>query len=164
MHKKIENKVYILLGTNEGDRLNYLNVAFRLISEQIGEIISQSAIYETAAWGIEDQASFLNQILLVHTELEPHQTLEMMLDVEKQMGRLRTVKWGSRIIDIDMLYYNDEIIDTKRLSIPHPYLHKRRFTLVPLCEIAPDFMHPVLKLTNSKLLEQCDDECEVSVI
>ena len=151
----------LLLGANLGERAQTLHRAADLIAERIGLIVRQSKLYETAPWGITDQPSFLNQVILVETALAPEAVLEQTQAIEHELGRVQDVKWGARIIDIDLLYYDQQIIDSDRLTVPHPYLHERRFTLVPLAEVAPDFMHPVLQKTSLELLAECADASEV---
>ena len=124
--------VYLLTGSNIGDsELNLLN-ASKFIQNQIGKVIASSHVYKTEPWGNKDQQLFLNQVLKVETELEPHQLLKTILEIENSMGRNRKIKWEPRIIDIDILFFNDEIIDQENLQIPHPLIHERRFTLIPL--------------------------------
>jgi 2-amino-4-hydroxy-6-hydroxymethyldihydropteridine diphosphokinase len=155
--------VFLLLGANLGEREATLLKAKMLISEQIAPILLQSHLYETAPWGVTDQPSFLNQVVQIETDLLPLDILKKTLAIEKQLGRERRLRWGARMIDIDMLYYGDFILETTDLQLPHPRLHERRFTLVPLAEIAPDFVHPLLKKTNQELLEKCTDTGIVSV-
>lgn len=155
------NQVYLGLGSNLGDRQENLALARERISENIGEIVSQSGIYETAAWGLKEQDDFLNQVICLTTKYKPSVLLEKILAVEQSMGRIREVKWGARTIDIDILYYNDAIIKLDNLTIPHPFIQERRFVMGPLAEIAPEFVHPVLEQTNAALLEACTDTSEV---
>jgi 2-amino-4-hydroxy-6-hydroxymethyldihydropteridine diphosphokinase len=155
------NQVYLGLGSNLGNRQGNLNLACRRISESIGAIVAQSSIYETAAWGLTEQNDFLNQVICIITEYNAPEILTMILAVEQSMGRIREVKWGARIIDIDILYYNNAIIKSDNLTIPHPYIQERRFVLTPLAEVAPDFIHPLLHQTNATLLANCADTSEV---
>ncbi len=155
------NQVYLGLGSNLGDRQENLAIARERISENIGEIVSQSGIYETAAWGLKEQDDFLNQVICLTTKYKPSALLAKILAVEQSMGRIREVKWGARTIDIDILYYNDAIIKLDNLTIPHPFIQERRFVMVPLAEIAPEFVHPVLEQTNVALLVACTDTSEV---
>ncbi len=155
------NKAYLLIGGNEGDRLNYLQQARDYIAVFCGEIILQSAIYETAAWGNASQPNFLNQVLLIHTSLVPEVLMSNILIIERKMGRIRHEKYGSRTIDIDILFYNDEIIDLPELKIPHPEIQNRKFVLVPMNEIAGSFIHPVFKKNIRLLLEKCEDKLDV---
>ncbi|MFD2522425.1 2-amino-4-hydroxy-6-hydroxymethyldihydropteridine diphosphokinase [Emticicia soli] len=155
------NQVYLGLGSNLGNRQENLALARQLITEQIGDIVAQSSIYETAAWGLTDQNDFLNQVICINTEYEPSEVLKKVLAVELSMGRVREIKWGARLIDIDILYYNDAVITLDNLIVPHPFIQERRFVLAPLAEIAPDFVHPQLKQTNAALLAHCADTSEV---
>ena len=160
----IMNKAYLLIGGNLGDRKANLSKANELISEQCGVITKASSLYETAAWGITDQPSFLNQALEISTSLNAKQLMRKILKIEKMMGRKRKEKFGPRIIDIDILFYEDEIHDITFLKIPHPELQNRRFVLVPLAEINSEIQHPVLKKTIAELLEECPDNLEVTKI
>ena len=153
--------IYLLLGANLGDRLSQLSNAFGEIEERIGSVIKHSALYETAAWGREDEPSYLNQVLCVITNLAPHELLKTIHEIESYLGRTRQLRWESRLIDIDILFYDEIILDDRDLVIPHPYIHKRKFTLVPLTEIAPEYRHPVLLKTVKQLLRELDDPLEV---
>jgi 2-amino-4-hydroxy-6-hydroxymethyldihydropteridine diphosphokinase len=155
------NKVFLLIGGNMGDRLQNLHQAIAQLSAAVGPVIQQSAVYETAAWGKTDQAAFLNQALLLDTSLSPGELITAVLLVEERMGRHRTEKFGPRVIDIDIMFYNEEVIDEPHLTIPHPQLQNRRFALVPLNEIAPKLVHPVLNKTLEELLVECQDELPV---
>jgi 2-amino-4-hydroxy-6-hydroxymethyldihydropteridine diphosphokinase len=155
------NDAYLLTGGNIGNRLVSLQQACMKIEKQAGIVLQKSAVYETAAWGVTDQDLFLNQVLLVSTSLPPEELLHTLLHIEQELGRKRIVKMGPRIIDIDILFYNNEIISTPVLTVPHPQIANRRFVLTPLNEIAPCFVHPVLQKTIAELLEICPDELEV---
>ena len=147
-----------------GDRKHALQKALTLIEQNCGNIISLSSIYETAAWGKADQPSFFNQVMEIQTDLLPRQLLRRILKIETRIGRIREERYGPRIIDIDILFYNDEVHNYPLLKIPHPEIQNRRFVLVPLAEIAPDFIHPVLKKSILELLAICPDKLEVSLI
>ncbi|MET0244770.1 MAG: 2-amino-4-hydroxy-6-hydroxymethyldihydropteridine diphosphokinase [Flavitalea sp.] len=154
---------YLLIGGNIGNRPENLSEAVRLISKRAGRIDAVSAVFETAPWGLADQDPFLNQAIAVNTSLEAENLLKVLLSIELEMGRLRQTKNGPRVIDIDILFYGNEIIDTTILKVPHPLLAERRFALVPLCDLIPDFVHPVLNQKLSRLLEICPDPLPVSL-
>jgi len=154
-------KVYLLTGGNLGDRVAYLEKARELIAAQCGTLTAVSSLYETAAWGKEDQPAFLNQALELQTKLSARQLIRRILKLEKQMGRVREEKYGPRLIDIDILIYGSEIHDYPLLKVPHPELPIRRFALLRLQEIAADLIHPQLLQPISKLLELCPDPLEV---
>lgn len=155
---------YILLGSNLGETKNHISDAISKIASDIGIVTAQSSLYKTAAWGKTDQPDFINQVIEVKTHLNPISLLESVLLIEKKLGRERYEKWGSRIIDIDILFYDNQIVSLPNLTIPHPFLHIRRFTLLPLNEINSDFIHPVLKKTISQLLFNLDDNLFVDKV
>lgn len=156
--------IYLLLGTNLGDKKSNLLKAKALINRQLGTIINQSYTYETAAWGITDQASFLNEVVEIKSILTPKQMLSKINEIEKEMGRVRQVKWGERLIDIDILYFQHQVHSTDNLKIPHPGIPDRRFTLIPLVELNAAFNHPLLNKTNQQLLDQCKDSLQVKKV
>ncbi|MES2776555.1 MAG: 2-amino-4-hydroxy-6-hydroxymethyldihydropteridine diphosphokinase [Bacteroidota bacterium] len=155
------NSAYILTGGNMGNSLENLSRAATAIAKNCGSIIAQSSIYRTAAWGNQEQPDFLNQVLLINTLLEPLVLLKKLLDIEHLMGRVRDKQNDPRTIDLDILCYNDLVLDSTVLTLPHPRLHLRRFVLVPLNEIAPDLEHPVLHKSIKQLLQQCPDTLNV---
>ena len=155
--------VYLLLGSNIGDREANLKRACELIRDEVSTDITQSHLYETAAWGKTDQAAFLNQAIMIQTDTEPLVLLTLLKNIEKKVGRVDTEKWGPRVIDIDILFYGSEVIQAPELQVPHPYLPVRRFALLPMSEIAGDLMHPVLKKTIEELLKLCPDTSEVKL-
>lgn len=155
------NKVFLLIGGNLGDRMQSLHKAESLIDECVGQIEKKSSIYETAAWGNTAQPSFLNRVVAVSTVLPAEKVLSTILEIEQKLGRIRLEKMGPRMIDIDILYFNHSIFFSTNLTIPHPQLHNRRFVLVPLTEIAPEYVHPIFQKSNQQLLQVCDDLLEV---
>ena len=156
------SKVVIILGGNKGDRIKLLNQAVQSLSE-VGEITRKSAIYETAAWGGVAKGAFLNQAIILETQLSPDELLAYIQNVEKQLGRKRDDHWGDRTMDLDILYFGEHVISTDSLQIPHPYIAQRRFVLVPLVEILPEFIHPVLEKNQLELLEECEDKSAVMI-
>jgi 2-amino-4-hydroxy-6-hydroxymethyldihydropteridine diphosphokinase len=157
-------RAILATGTNLGDKANNLQHAVQLLSEQTGKLLAISSIYRTEAWGIHDQPEFYNQVLIIETSLDPHALLESMLSIERQMGRERRIKWGERLIDLDILFYEDLVLQTPDLQIPHPFLQARNFVLQPLLEIAPDFVHPVLQKDVRTLAEECPDPLWVVMV
>ena len=155
---------YLLIGGNLGNRKENLSKAISLINEQGGALTKSSSIYETEAWGKTDQPSFLNQALEISTSLNARQLMRKILKIEKEMGRIREEKLGPRIIDVDILLFDNEIHDLRFLKIPHPEMQNRRFVLVPIAEIDPTLQHPILKKTIAELLEECPDNLEVRKI
>jgi len=159
-------KVFLSLGSNLGNKWTNLQKAINEIDENIGSVIIQSGIYDTEAWGFECNDHFLNQVIVVMTELEPLELIDCCLDIEKTMGRKRNDyrKYVSRIIDIDILFYGEEILKEENLQIPHPLIQKRRFILEPMNEIAPDLIHPLLGKSISVLREECTDTGQVKLV
>jgi 2-amino-4-hydroxy-6-hydroxymethyldihydropteridine diphosphokinase len=155
------SKVYLLLGSNEGDRISWLQQCIAMLQQSSGDIVSQSAVYETAAWGKEDQPDFLNMAVCILTALSPEELLAAIQHIEKDLGRQREVKWGQRTLDIDILLYEDAVINLPELVVPHPHMQERRFVLVPLQQIVPGFLHPVFKKDITELLHECPDPLEV---
>ncbi len=155
------NTAYLLTGGNMGNRSFHLQQAEQHIQQYCGEIVCSSSIYETEAWGFTDQPSFYNQALELRTVLTPDQLMRKLLEIELEMGRIRTQKMGPRIIDLDILLIDNLIIETELLAVPHPALIERRFALMPLAEIAPTLMHPVEGKTIAALLDACADPLNV---
>lgn len=155
------NTAYLLTGGNLGDRVANLRKALERVNEQCGPVVAASSVYETEAWGKDDQPLFLNQALRIETLLTPRQLLRKVLKIEKLLGRVREEKYGPRVIDIDLLLFNQEVHRYPLLKLPHPELANRRFALTPLAEIGAEVMHPVLKKTIKDLLWECKDGLEV---
>ncbi len=179
--------VYILLGSNQGDRQDFLSRAVEMINDRAGRIIKKSLIYVSDSWGFEDPVPFLNQVIEIETNLAPANLLDQLLTIEVQLGRIRPFEgcgcsipmsietgkdpaqevnraYGSRTIDLDILFYGQQMVFTDTLMVPHPRLHERRFTLVPMNEIAPEMTHPLLKKTMSMLLRDCGDRSTVTAL
>jgi 2-amino-4-hydroxy-6-hydroxymethyldihydropteridine diphosphokinase len=152
---------YLLIGGNLGNRMQNLQTAHHLIQKQCGKIVASSSVYETAAWGLTDQPDFLNQVLSINTNLSPQQLITALLSIEKAMGRKRLIKFGPRIIDLDILLIDDLRINEPNLTVPHPALPQRKFALIPLAEIAAGFIHPIEKKSIQQLLTDCTDELNV---
>ncbi|RAW01896.1 2-amino-4-hydroxy-6-hydroxymethyldihydropteridine diphosphokinase [Pseudochryseolinea flava] len=154
--------MFLSLGSNQGDRSTNLHDACMKIRKQVGKIVRSSSIYSTAAWGVTDQPDFLNQVIEVETNLTPGALLEKTHSIEKSLGRIRTGKWGARIIDIDILLYREVELKTAHLVIPHPELPNRKFVLIPFAEIAADHVHPTAHKKISELLDTCTDQLAVT--
>ena len=158
--------VFVLLGSNLGDRELLVNQACKMMGERCGEIVAKSRLYESEPWGFQSEHWFLNQVVELATLLSPDELMSSLLGIEKELGRDRTQPhngYVSRPMDLDILYYGNDIIDTQMVTAPHPRLHQRRFTLLPLCDIAPDFVHPLMKKTNRQLLDSCQDNGKVNI-
>lgn len=154
--------VFLSLGSNRGERMILIEESVKIIFERIGTILHRSSLYETAPWGFEDEIPFLNQVVEVATMMFPHDILREIGRIELLMGRERSVEQGyqPRTLDIDILFYDDIIIHSRELIIPHIHLHERKFVLLPLCEIAPEFIHPVMHKTVRELMSECTDKTE----
>ena len=157
-------KAFLSLGTNIGDKKKNLARATRYINVSIGHIIDLSGIYESEPWGFEADNNFLNMVIEVISDLTPMEMMQKCLEIEAKLGRIRDNSEGysSRIIDIDILFFQDAIFSEPALTIPHPHLHNRRFVLEPLSEIAPDYVHPIMGLTIAELLANCTDTSRVT--
>jgi 2-amino-4-hydroxy-6-hydroxymethyldihydropteridine diphosphokinase len=152
-------KVFLGIGSNLGDRESNLNVTLERIEKNIGPVLKSSSVYETEPWGFESDNKFLNMVVIAETKLTPSGVLGAILMIETFLGRTRAGKqYSSRIIDIDILLYEDAVLDEVSLKIPHPLMHERRFVMVPLCELEPEMVHPTLGKTFKSLLESCKDK------
>jgi len=156
------NTAILLIGGNLGDRTSNLEKAVQLITETAGEVVRTSALYQTAPWGAVDQPDYLNQGVEIRTAMDALTLLHTLLEIERKIGRIRQEKWGSRVIDIDLIFFNDSIINLPELRLPHPRMQLRQFVLVPLLEIVPDYVHPVLHKTVKELAESCPDTLPVN--
>lgn len=158
--------VYILQGSNEGNRHEHLDLSTIEIKKRIGSISAKSSTYESEPWGFEARQWFLNRVIVIETELYPLKILQELLNIELEFGRKRADdgKYHSRTLDLDILFIDNEIISTPELEVPHPQIQKRRFTLLPLSEIAPCLVHPILHKTISELLSECTDQAKVKKI
>lgn len=159
-------RCYILFGSNQGDKVSLLEQACALINIRCGMIAERSSIYSSEPWGFEAEEWFLNALIVVETELDPDSLMDQLLDIERELGRVRhpeTKGYTSRTVDLDILYYGDQVIRTEKVTAPHPRLHERRFALMPLCELVPDFLHPEFGLSQQQLLEKCPDTSKVYV-
>lgn len=155
-------QLFLSLGGNLGNTREIFEGAYPLIEKKIGKISVYSSIYQTEAWGPILQADFLNQVLLVNTSLKAEACLAEMLEIEREFGRERKERWGPRTLDLDILYYGDQVIAESDLSIPHPRIAERKFILTPLAEIAPTFTDPASRKTMVALLEECTDNSQVN--
>jgi len=155
------NTIFLQLGSNMGERKEFLQSAIVLIVEEIGAIQKKSKVYESVPWGVDGQNNYLNQVLEIKSRFLVEEVLEKVLQIEDKIGRIRNEKWGERIIDIDILFFNDMVIEKEGLCVPHIHLHKRNFVLLPLQEIAPEFIHPKYQKTISELKQECRDSEKV---
>lgn len=153
--------VYLLLGSNMGNSIQFLADARTNIENELGAILASSSTYQTAAWGKTDQPDFMNQVVKVTCNLAPEEVLQTILAIEKKLGRERAEKWAARTIDIDILFYDLMIINHDNLVIPHPFLQERAFALAPLAELAPNLEHPILKKTITTLLANLASDLSV---
>jgi 2-amino-4-hydroxy-6-hydroxymethyldihydropteridine diphosphokinase len=147
----------LALGTNLGEREKNLEFARAALAPEV-KIVEESPIYETPPWGYTEQPKFLNQVVKAETNLSPEALLSYLKEIESQLGRRQTIRYGPRVIDLDILFYDDVVLSQSGLTIPHPHLHKRAFVLVPLADLAPDMQHPILNQSVSEILEEVDQE------
>ena len=158
------NQAILLLGSNLGNKEDNLKQAIALIENRTGRIINISDVYKSEPWGNAEQDEFVNQAILLQTSFAAVDLLQMLLNIELTMGRRREGKWGPRIIDIDILDYNGEVIQNEELICPHPYLPERMFALKPLQQLLPNWIHPILNKSVSELIANCNDENKVEAI
>ena len=154
-------KIYLHTGSNLGNKEEHLERAKQLIKKRIGTITAESGLFKTEAWGLPNQPNFVNQALEVTTNLPPVFLMDQILEIELKMGRIRNQKWAPRLIDIDIIFYGDQIIKQENLTIPHPFMHERNFVLAPLLEIAKDFIHPEFGLSIEQLYQRSKDPLKV---
>lgn len=157
------NQLVVLLGGNIGDKVTNFTKAIYLIEEKIGKVVEKSSLYESEPWGYEDVYQYLNAVIIVKTNLSAKESLRALLQIEVRLGRTRnqTKTYAARTIDLDILFFNQDLIDDKELKVPHPLLHERKFTLIPLKQLLPNYHHPVLKKTISYLCSECKDVSNV---
>ncbi|MCF6242791.1 MAG: 2-amino-4-hydroxy-6-hydroxymethyldihydropteridine diphosphokinase [Bacteroidales bacterium] len=159
--------VYLSLGSNIGNKLKNLQIAKSEIALQVGKIVKSGNLYETEPWGFKNEEWFLNTVLKIETRFSAIETLEKCLFIEKEMGRIRNTRqigYTARIIDIDLLFFDNELINSEELSIPHPHIQNRKFVLYPMSDIDADFMHPKLNKSIKYLLKECKDNTQIKRI
>lgn len=156
------NSVFISLGGNLGNTREIFKNVYAEIEKKVGPILKKSSIYKTAAWGPIPQPDFLNQVILLSTERMPENVMSILLGIEKSLGRIREERWGPRVIDLDILFYEDQIHSSAHLQVPHPEIANRKFVLIPLVEIAAEKIHPMSQKTMSELLAETADTSDVS--
>jgi len=158
------NTIFFSIGSNIGNRRENINQAIMLLEGKVGYIQKVSSFYETQPWGLETQNDFYNIVLKLSTKLDIEEVFVKIMDIEKKMKRESRKKWESRIIDIDVLFFNNDIINKVGIQVPHPWLHLRKFVLAPLAEIDADFVHPVLNKSVLEILNTCPDKLDVKII
>ncbi len=163
MKLSASSKVIAGLGSNLGDRFKALRRAMELIDGEAGKIIAASSVWETEPWGFDADEQFLNMVIVLETTLDPKMLIQRFRSIEGRMGRKKNGggKYESRIIDLDILFWDDRVISVPGLEVPHPKLHSRRFVLEPLMEVAPETVHPVTGLTVAEMLQFCEDNSDV---
>ncbi len=160
--KKLEiENIFLGLGSNQGDRKLNLKNSIKLLKSRVGKVLNTSAIYESEPWGVKNQNYFLNQVIEIETHIDPNDLLNICKNIEYDMGRKPEIRWGKRVIDIDILYYQSKVINQENLKIPHKLMHERKFVMIPLNDLNENHLHPILKITNKEILNKCIDSCKV---
>ena len=160
--KKLEiENIFLGLGSNQGDRELNLKKSIKLLNSKAGKVLNISRIYESEPWGVKNQNYFLNQVIEIETHIDPIDLLNICKNIEYDMGRNPEIRWGKRVIDIDILYYQSRVINQKKLIIPHKLMHERKFVMIPLNDLNENHLHPILKITNKEILNNCIDSCKV---
>ncbi len=161
-NKKLEiENIFLGLGSNLGDRELNLKNSIKLLNSRVGKVLNTSGIYESEPWGVKNQNYFLNQVIEIETHIDPNDLLNICKNIEYDMGRKPEIRWGKRVIDIDILYYQSKIINQEKLIIPHKLMHERKFVMIPLNDLNENHLHPILKITNKEILNKCIDSCKV---
>ena len=161
-NKKLEiENIFLGLGSNQGDRELNLKNSIKLLNSRVGKVLNTSGIYESEPWGFKNQNYFLNQVIEIETHIDPNDLLNICKNIEYDMGRKPEIRWGKRIIDIDILYYQSKIINQENLKIPHKLMQDRKFVMIPLNDLNENHLHPILKITNKEILNKCIDSCNV---
>ena len=162
-NKKLEiENIFLGLGSNQGDRELNLKNSIKLLNSRVGKVLNTSGIYESEPWGVKNQNYFLNQVIEIETHIDPNDLLNICKNIEYDMGRKPEIRWGKRVIDIDILYYQSKIINQEKLIIPHKLMHERKFVMIPLNDLNENHLHPILKITNKEILNKCIDSCKVN--
>ena len=160
--KKLEiENIFLGLGSNQGDRELNLKKSIKLLNSKAGKVLNISRIYESEPWGVKNQNYFLNQVIEIETHIDPIDLLNICKNIEYDMGRNPEIRWGKRVIDIDILYYQSRVINQKKLIIPHKLMQERKFVMIPLNDLNENHLHPILKITNKEILNNCIDSCKV---
>ena len=161
-NKKLEiENIFLGLGSNQGDRELNLKNSIKLLNSRVGKVLNTSGIYESEPWGVKNQNYFLNQVIEIETHIDPNDLLNICKNIEYDMGRKPEIRWGKRVIDIDILYYQSKIINQENLKIPHKLMQERKFVMIPLNDLNENHLHPILKITNKEILNKCIDSCNV---
>ncbi len=161
-NKKLEiENIFLGLGSNQGDRELNLKNSIKLLNSKAGKVLNSSRIYESEPWGVKNQNYFLNQVIEIETHIDPIDLLNICKNIEYDMGRNPEIRWGKRVIDIDILYYQSRVINQKKLIIPHKLMQERKFVMIPLNDLNENHLHPILKITNKEILNNCIDSCKV---